>query len=165
MQSVVFHFALGAYFWWLRSTKHNGKTQNPATIHKNTAALVSAGIKNDILLLLTIVNVDVVCCGMKGTKYTSLLQKKKKLNLTFNNYLTTTTLRCFSLISYTCVLWCELRPSDGTTCRHGIYLRPQAGCWGIQQAVIRISAELFNQCRPSVSLHSTPGFHTNCASF
>lgn len=25
--------------------------------------------------------------------------------------------------------------------------------------------KLFNQCRPSVSLHSTPGFHTDCASF
>lgn len=38
-----------------------------------------------------------------------------------------------------------------------LYLRPHRGCWGIQQAVIQISAELFNQRRPSVSIRSTPG--------
>lgn len=38
-----------------------------------------------------------------------------------------------------------------------IYLRPHNGCWGIEQAVIQISAELFNQCRPSVFVRSTPG--------
>lgn len=85
----------------------------------------------------------------KKTKNDDNLNKRKKLHAIIkkeNHFFHLHA--CFSI---------KLQVSDCAMTTFLIYHRSLNSCWGIQQAVIQNSAELFNQHHPSVSIRPTPG--------
>lgn len=102
-----------------------------------------------------------VCCGIRARQYTLTTQHfvieyvpttARSIGFYFLHMHALVWKASVGWLNIQYYIWSAFSPFDFL-----IYLRPHNGCWGIQQAVIQISAELFNQCRPSVCIRSTPG--------